>query len=356
MPVHQVLVTVAPGDAVTGAAFGLRDLLRRIDDSEIFARFIHPDLADEVHPLEEYTTRVKGPADALVYHAAIGDAYVLGFLLERREPLVLLYHNITPAEHFAALDPTFAQLLTAGRGDLLALRERVALPLAVSAFNAAELVSLGYEDVRVAPLPVDAAGLSEVEPDAATLRRLRDQVGGPIVLFVGQLLPHKRPDLLLQAHHVLRTYLVPEAHLVLVGRARQARYRRGLEMFIEELALDAHITGWVTGGALVALYRAAACFVTMSEHEGFCVPLLEAMALDVPVVARDFAAVPETMGGAGVLLPAEEAPVLAAEAISQVLSDDGLRAELIRRGRRRVEAFRRESTDAVFLSHLEAVL
>ena len=133
-----------------------------------------------------------------------------------------------------------------------------------------------------------------------------DNLDGPLVLFVGQLLPHKRPDLLLQAYHVLTTYLMPDAHLVLLGPARLERYHRGLQTLAAELNLHrAQITGWLTREQLAAYYRRADVFATMSEHEGVCVPLLEAMSFDVPVVARAYGAIPETMGDAGLLLPPE---------------------------------------------------
>ncbi len=182
------------------------------------------------------------------------------------------------------------------------------LALAVSAYNARELEALGYRDVRISPLPVDVAALCALKPDAATVQAL-GELDGPLVLYVGQLLPHKRPDLLLQAYHVLTTYLRPDAHLALLGPARLEAYHKALQTFSSELNLNqAKMTGWLTPEQLAAYYAKADLFVTMSEHEGFCVPLLEAMAFDVPVVARAFGAIPDTMGDAGLLLPPGEDP------------------------------------------------
>jgi len=180
-----------------------------------------------------------------------------------------------------------------------------------------------------------------------------ESLDGPLVLFVGQLLPHKRPDLLLHAYHILTTYLMPEAHLVLLGPARLERYQRALQTLATELNLHrARIPGWVTREQLAAYYRRAAVFVTMSEHEGVCVPLLEAMSFGVPVVARAYGAIPETMGDAGLLLPAGDDPFLVAEAIAEVLRSDGLRTELVRRGRERLGCFDVEIARATFLRHL----
>ena len=183
-----------------------------------------------------------------------------------------------------------------------------------------------------------------------------EEFDGPIVLYVGQLLPHKRPDLLLQAYHVLTTYLLPEAHLVLLGPGRNERYHRALVTLAAEMNLHrARIPGWLTPEQLAAYYRRADVFATMSEHEGVCVPLLEAMSFDLPVVARAFGAIPETMGDAGLLLPGEEDPIFVAEALAELLASPPLRSEYIRRGRRRLARFDMSAAHATFLGHLTSV-
>ena len=358
MEIHQIVVAASPGDAVTNSALGLRDLLRRIGPSEIFAHYVHDDLEGDVGRLHQYATRPGSATgrNLLIYHASIGEPAVLSFLLERRERLVLVYHNITPAEYFAELDPAFAGLLAGGRADLVALRERVALALAVSAYNAAELEALGYADVRLSPLIVDVARLRGLESDPATEAFLAEHLGGPLVLFVGQLLPHKRPDLLLQAYHVLVTYLVPDAYMALVGHCPLAGYGRILEAFRLQLNLHrAWVPGRVGDAGLATFFRAATVFVTLSEHEGVCVPALEAMAFGVPVVTRRYAAIPETLGGAGLLLPPGDDPVLVAEALAEVIGDESLRRGLTALGQQRCAEVDPEAARATFLAHLSAV-
>jgi glycosyltransferase involved in cell wall biosynthesis len=355
MEIHQIVVSASAGDAVTNAALGFQEVLQRVGPSGVFARYIDPRLEGKVFRLGVYEACAQ-PDDLLIYHVSIGEPEVVQFLLGRRERLVLVYHNITPPEYFAALDPAFAGLLACGRSELVLLQERTEMALAVSAYNARELENLGYQDVRVSPLPVDVGPLQAVDPDAATVAAL-DALDGPLVLFVGQLLPHKRPDLLLHAYHVLTTYLMPNAHLVLLGPGRLEPYHRALQTLAIELNLHrAQIPGWVTREQLAAYYRRADVFVTMSEHEGVCVPLLEAMSFDVPVVARAYGAVPETMGDAGLLLPADDDPLLVAEALAELLTSDGLRADLVRRGRERLTQFDVESARATFLGHLVDLL
>lgn len=354
MEIHQIVVAASPGDAVTNAALGFQQLLQRVGPSMVYARYIDPRLDGQIFPLDVYEGGAN-PDDLLVYHVSIGEPEVVQFLLGRPERLVLVYHNITPPEYFAALDPAFAGLLVGGRSELVLLRERAELALAVSAYNARELESLGYPDVRVSPLPLDIGALHAVPPDPATEAQLR-ALTGPVVLFVGQLLPHKRPDLLLQAFHVFTTYLCRDAHLVLLGPARIERYGKALRTFATELNLpQVRIPGWLRPEELAAYYRRADVFVTMSEHEGVCVPLLEAMSFNVPVLARAYGAIPETMNDAGLLLPPDADATLVAEAIAEVLCDDRLRQELVERGRRRVGQFDVHAAQASFLRHLAAV-
>jgi glycosyltransferase involved in cell wall biosynthesis len=355
MEIHQIIVSASPGDAVTDAAFAYQEILQRVGPSGVFARYIDPRLEGRVFPLSVYEACAQ-PDDLLLYHVSIGEPEVVQFLLARPERLILVYHNITPARYFAALDPAFAGLLACGRSELALLRDRTEMAFAVSEFNARELQALGYRDVRVSPLPIETDSLHSVEPDPATTASLA-ALDGPLILFVGQLLPHKRPDLLLQAYHVLTTYLQPQAHLVLLGPARNERYHHALHALAKQLNLNrAQIPGWVTREQLAAHYRHADVFTTMSEHEGVCVPLLEAMSFDVPIVARRFGAIPETMGDAGLLLPADDDPVLIAEAIAEMLTPNGLRSTFIQRGRERLAGFDVDRARATFLGHLLQVV
>lgn len=359
MELHQVLVSASPGDAITNEAFEIRELLRESGPSEIFARYIDPRLSEAVFPLPAYVEG-RGNAtqdDVIFFHASIGQAEVHSFLLDRAERLVLIYHNISPAKSFRSHDPEFAELLDQGRVELQSLAHRASVALADSAFNAGELEALGYRDVRVSPLIVDFDRLTSIEPAPGMVRHFEEHVDGPVVLFVGQLLPHKRPDLLIQAHHVLATYHIPESFLLLVGWARLPTYRAALQTLIEELNLTrAWISESVTDEEMAAFYRRADAFVTLSEHEGFCAPALEAMAFDLPVIARRRGAVPETMGDAGLLLPADDDPILAAEAIAEILTDAKLSSQLVARGRERLKDFDPEVSRATFRKHLAAIL
>jgi glycosyltransferase involved in cell wall biosynthesis len=355
--IHQVLVSAGSADATTNAALELRDQLRELGPSEIFARHIDPGLIGEVRWLAEFPRASRRPhADLIVYHASIGEPAVFSFLSERPEPLALVYHNITPPEFFVRYDSTFASLLEAGRYEVARLAERTVVAVAASEFNAADLRSMGYRKVEVAPLRVDPARLRAVPADRATESVLAS-IDGPVLLFVGQVMPHKRHDWLLAAFHALVTYTEPESHLFMVGPARLAPFRQAVELFAAELRLrHARLTGPVSLEELAAYFRRADVFVTASEHEGFCVPLLEAMTFDVPVMARAHAAVPETLGGAGLLLDKEDSPLVAAEAVSAIVGDGSLRQALIDGGRERLSAVEDQGSRHEILGHLSAVI
>ena len=358
MQVHQVLVTATPGDAITNSALELRNLLRRFGPSDVFTLNIHPDVASEVVPLADYDRRRASydHDDVLLFHASIGEPGVFSFINERPERIVLVYHNISPSQPFLPYDPAFAGLLEAGRQELAALRDRVVLALADSQYNADELLELGYRDVRVSRLIIDTERMRTIEPDQQVTEWLQS-IEGPVLLFVGQILPHKRPDLLLKAFHVLVTYLCPEAHLLIVGTNRIPAYAQALESFRRELNLgSASFRGAQSEPSWAAHYRRADAFVTASEHEGFLVPAVESMAFGVPLVARSHAAIPETVGDAGVLLPPDEDPVLMAEAIAEVVSDRALRDDVVRRGVARLPEFDPERARAQVLEHLLSIL
>lgn len=358
MELHQVIVSASPGDAVTNQALELRTLLRRIGPSEIYARFLDPALANDILPLTSYVDAPSSRHDRiLIYHASIGQADVVSFLLERNDPLVLVYHNITPAQFFLPYDVGFARLLSEGRAELSLLRDRVTLPLAVSRYNALELETIGYRDVQVSPPIVDVEALRGAQPHDATAQHLDQEDRWPLLLFVGQLLPHKRPDLLLQAYYVLVTYLIPEARLAVIGSPRLPGYERALRSFLQETNLpNAWLCGGVSQPELIAYFQRADLFVTASEHEGFCIPLVEAMAFEKPIVARDFAAIPETMDGAGVLLPADAGPIMLAEAMAEVIEDRTLAGDLARRSGERAERFDADTARRTFLEHLAAAI
>jgi glycosyltransferase involved in cell wall biosynthesis len=355
MNIDQIVVGASVGDAVTESALRIRDALSPLVDSAVYALHVDPRLEGHVGNVSRYPLpRHRSAEDVIIYHVSIGDDRLTDFVLSRGERLVLIYHNITPSSYFAHVDAEFSSLLDRGRRQLPALLERADAVLADSEFNASELRALGCDSVVVSPPPINLTRLLDVEPDPGIVERVTSRTGA-LVLFVGQLLPHKRPDLLLGAHHLLTTNYAGDSLLAIAGPDRNARYRDALRRYVDETAM--HDTVWITGelteAQLAALYRQADVLVTASEHEGFCVPVVEAFHFGLPVVARACGAIPETAGDAALLLPPDCSHAAhLAEAIRRVLVDDALRSDLIRRGH---ERSRRYSLDRTLAGTLRVI-
>ncbi|MCC6226235.1 MAG: glycosyltransferase [Microthrixaceae bacterium] len=349
MRINQVLAGAAAGDAITRIALNTRALLRRYGDSEVFAHHIDPSVGQVIRPL---TQLPEGDSnDIVLLRASIGDEEIGRVLASRAERIVVGYHNITPPEFFDSVDPGFAMLLREGRTQLRSLAPRVSAAFADSTFNAQDLISLGYSDVEVVPPLLDPSHLLAQPPAPGFALEIRRRAPAELILFVGQMLPHKRPHLLVAAHHLLTSHHLPDAALVMVGTPRSPSYASALSSFVATLNLPrVWFTGPIDDHELAELYRRADVFVTATSHEGFCVPLLEAMAASVPVVATDAGAIPETAGDAALLLD-DAHPAMLAEALAMVLHDRR-RGAMALAGRQRAAALSLENAERRFVEFL----
>jgi glycosyltransferase involved in cell wall biosynthesis len=354
MRIDQVLVGASPGDAITESALATRDALRASLPSEVYAYHRDARLHDEVRHLDDLPPSTD--ADVVVLHVSIGEPKVVDLVLRRSVRLVLAYHNITPAEHFQVLDPAFAAMLRGGRRLLHPLAQRAIGAIADSTFNADELRALGMTNVEVAPPVLNLDRLADVEPDAEVLDAI-ERFDAPFVLWVGQMLPHKRPELAIEAHHLLNVNDDSAVRLVLAGPHRQTDFASAVTRHVQSLNLPTvWMTGEVSDAQLSAFYRRASLLLVTSDHEGFCVPLAEAFSFGLPVVARGAGAIPETAGGAALVLAADAGAAEVSEAVAAVLRSPTLRAELAARGRRRSGELSSERTLERSLRALSRVL
>lgn len=331
--VHQLVPVLAGADAIGSHTLQLRSALRAAGfESDVFAEVVHDDVRGEARPVGQLGRRSS--ADLLVYQCSTGTG-LTDWLLSRPEPLAVDYHNITPASFFERWDPEAALSMRRARADLRRLAPRTDLALADSAYNAAELEAEGFSPVVVAPPLLDLAGVA-ARPDPATAAVLRRVRQGAHWLFVGRLAPNKCQHDLVAALAAARRLHDPGARLTLVGSTTSELYRDAVESLADELGVAGAvtITDRVRADQLAAYYADADVFVCMSEHEGFCVPVVEAMEAGVPVVAYAATAVPETLAGAGVLVD-EKDPVLVATAVHRLVGDPVRRAEVVDAGKRR---------------------
>jgi L-malate glycosyltransferase len=337
--VDQVIPSLASRDAIGAHTRTLRDALRADGiESDIYYGNCTPDVAHEGRPL--VALGKTQPGRWLLYQSSIGSP-VYDVLAARSEPKLVNYHNITPAALLTEWEPAVGYEVALGRSQLERLAGESRLAVADSAFNEWELHQAGYRETAVVPLLIDMRATGE-PPDAALAARLGEAkaAGGADLLYVGKISPHKAPHDLVKMLSVYRRLYDPKARLHLVGSPLGERYGPALAAFVDRLGLaDAvHVTGSVTPGELEAYFATADVYVCASDHEGFCVPLVEAMGHRVPVVAYGVTAVPETVGGAGLLLEDKE-PLRFAAAVHRVVEDAGLRAALLRAADERVEHF-----------------
>jgi L-malate glycosyltransferase len=318
--VHQVLSGAGPHDAVTNQALAFRRLFGAWgwEGSDVAAG-IDPRVGRAVAPL---ATLAPQPGDTLLIHYSAYAPRLRG-VLELPHRKVLLSHNVTPARWFWDYEPRIAIQCALGRQQLPEYAARCDVVAGVSAFNAAELGS----DV-VIPILFDPAGLGA--PRAAP------PAGPPTLLFVGRLAPHKRQDELIRLVALLRRNGVPDARLVLVGEPMKPWYLEALRELAEQLAPGAvTFRHGLEAEELAGAYRAAHAFVCLSEHEGFCIPLLEAFHLGVPVISRPAGGIPEVAGDAALLVADRDLAVVA-ELCRVLLDDAALQARLVAAGRERL--------------------
>lgn len=332
--VHQLVPSFAPRNAIGNHTLQVQSLLRELGhESEIYVGDASREVAHLTRPYRE----LRGGAGTwLLYQLSTGSP-IAEWLLGRPEPKLVNYHNMTPASLFGPWEPHVGVELQAGRRQIADLAPVTELAIAVSAYNEAELQAAGYRQTAVVPILLDTASFDRVVDDR-TVERL--QADGTTWLFVGRLAPNKAQHDLLKALKAYREVYDPKAHLRLIGGSSSHAYSTAVTSYVSALGLDGavEIAGDVGDAELAAHYRAADVFVSASDHEGFCIPLLEAMHHGLPIVAYGSSAIPETLGGAGLCLPSK-APLTLATAVHRVASDPALREAMVAAGTRRLADF-----------------
>ncbi len=334
--IDQALPTFSYGDAIGNHVLALRALLRSAGaTSEIFTIACHPRVRQESREWRAYEA-VDGPGNVCILHFSIGTPMATAFT-RLRSRRVLIYHNITPAEFARGVNRRMERECRMGREQLATLAGRTELAIGVSEYNRRELEEMGFSPTAVLPVIVDFADHDRQGPVPELERRWGD--GRTNVLHVGRSAPNKRLEDVVRSFHVYRR-IDPKSRLLLVGTdAGLENYSAAVRELVARLGTpDVHFVGHVDFRELCALYRIADLYLAMSEHEGFCVPLLEAMHFGVPIVAFAAGAVPETLGGAGLLVREKRYDEIA-EMMHLAVSDRALRERLKAAGRERLGRF-----------------
>ncbi len=334
--IHHFVPVLHRGDAVGRHTLRLRDATRRRGfRSEIFVDTVDDETAGETLPVLTYGARAE-TGDVVVYQFATASA-MAPWLAGRSETLVVNYHNVTPPELMAPWDNHLALGQLRAQGDLRLLAPRTAVAVADSAFNEAHLAAAGFARTAVvspsAALETTTGRTGEDRSGAAAPR------SGARWLAVGRVSPNKALESTVAALAVARAAGDSDATLRVIGKPATDAYATALRRYVAELGLHGAVefAGHASDATVATAYAEADVLVVTSEHEGFCVPVVEAMASGLPVVAFDQGAVPEVLGGAGVLV-SDKDPYALAQGIAALLGDSARRRELVAAGRRRVAA------------------
>lgn len=324
--IHQVLATLGYGDAIGHEVLGIQRVLRSAGyESDIFVDTADPRLEDLTRDFRELVD-VSRPDNILIHHFSIGSkASRVAYALPDR--MVLVYHNITPPEYFADIHKLLVRQCYHGRRELGAYVDRCDLALGDSEFNRQELEALGFPRTGVLPVVPDFSHL-DGPPNGLLADTFDDEWTN--IVFVGRVIPNKRIENLIRFFAAYKTRYNPRSRLLIVGSSGGfERYLVMLHDLVGRLRLpDVHFSGHVSNEELIAYYDVADVFLCASEHEGFCVPLMEAFYKRIPVLAWARTAVPATMDGAGILYD-EADPEQVAALIDLIVSDSALQDRVI---------------------------
>ncbi|HEY4928986.1 MAG TPA: glycosyltransferase family 4 protein [Acidimicrobiales bacterium] len=352
--IHLFVPMLHVRDAVGEHTRTLRDLLVADGvECRIYIETPDEDTVDETRPYLEYEDDAL-PGDVLVYQMATRSTMVK-WLRDRPEPVVVNYHSLTPFTYFAPWNNWIARHQVEATLELRALSSTAALGIGVSEFDAGELRASGYQEVAV--IPVANVRFPPTPADPATVAALARRAGdGPRWLSVGRLAPNKAHEDTIAALFVARATTSPGARLTIVGSPTEPNYARALQRYATRLGIARSVdfVSRISDAELSAHYASADVLVMLSEHEGFGVPLVEAMSHGLPVVAYASGAVPEVVGDAGVLLEAK-GPRRVAEMVAALLGDEARREVLVARGRSRPHELGLERSGSDLMAALRAI-
>lgn len=342
MKVIQILPTISYGDAVSNDTLALDKIIKSMGiDTEIYAETIGKNLpAKKIQNIKNISEN-----DIIIYHMSTGTE--LNFLINRfvcRK--IMIYHNITPPEFFRPYSREAFALTNYGYKGLEFLKDTFNLCLADSEYNKSQLIEYGYKcPIKVRPVLIPFKDYQKA-PDQYIINKYSDKWTN--IIFVGRIAPNKKQEDIIKSFYYYKK-INPESRLILVGSwAGMENYYNRLKKYVSALELnDVIFTGHITFDKILAYYQIADIFLCMSQHEGFCVPLVESMFFNVPVIALNSCAVPDTLSESGVLLP-DNNPVYTAEIISRIINDSSFRNDVLRKQKKRLSDFSYKKTGNLF--------
>lgn len=351
MKIYQLLPTLSFGDAVSNDTLALEKVIRKMGyKTEIFAESIDPRLPKGSARFVEKLPKLNDK-DIILYHLSTGTK-LNHKLAKMRCRKIVVYHNITPPQFFEEYSIKAAQLCQSGLEGAAYLSDKVDYCLAVSEYNKQDLLAMGYKcPIDVLPILIPF-GDYEKTPSQKVIDRYSD--GYTNLIFTGRIAPNKSQEDVIRAFYDYKKFYNPKSRLILVGAHNgMERYYHRLKSYINALELDDVIfPGHIKFDEILAYYKIADVFLCQSEHEGFCVPLVEAMYFDVPVVAFDSSAICGTLGQGGLVLKDKD-PVETAGVINRVVTDNALKEQVLRLQRERLKDFDNQVIEQQFITYMQ---
>jgi glycosyltransferase involved in cell wall biosynthesis len=352
MNVHQFATSLSYGDAISDEMLEIQSALReKGHNSEIFIRFYEPRMAKHIHDFREYKT-YSAPDNVVIFHFSIGSP-VSKMFFRIPDKKIMIYHNITPYDYFLDFHRILTRECYKGRLEIKLFVDKVNLALGDSEYNRKELEKLGYPNTGILPLLLNLDKFDS--PGDPVVHRIYDN-GKWTMLFVGRVIPNKKFEDVIKVFTLYKKFYNPNSQLILAGDYRgMERYYFALQGLIDRLEIqDVHLTGHVDFRELVSYFNLADVYLSMSEHEGFGVPLLEAFHNRIPVVAFNVGAVEETMNGGGVLI-AEKEFLQTATFLDKIHKDKTFRDNIIAEQLQALKKYSRENVSQILMSHVEKV-
>ncbi len=352
MEVHQFATSLSYGDAISDEMIEIRGVLRNKGyRSEIFTRYFHPRMAGQRRDYREYK-KLSSPENVVIFHFSIGSP-VSKMFFRVPDRKIMIYHNITPHEFFVDSHRILTRECYRGRLELRLFVDKVDLALGDSDFNRRELEAAGYARTGVLPVLLD---FSKFDGKGDPVRQRLLAEDKTTLLFVGRAIPNKKFEDVIKVYYFYKKYFNPDSRLILAGEYRGTeRYLAGLQELVQRLSLqDVHFTGHIEFPELLACFEVADIYLSLSEHEGFGVPILEAFYKRIPVIGYKAGAVAETMNGSGVLLLEKDFFRIAA-LIDVLQRNDGLRQAIIKGQLQALEKYSHENVNRILLSYLREV-
>jgi len=348
--INQLLPTVSYGDAVSNSAIAISKVLDKMGiKNAIYAENVHPKMKQYVKPA------INIPKNQpVIFHMSIGSESA-NWIPDFKDKKIMIYHNITPPQYFIGYNPVGEQLCRDGIDQLHALKDQFDYVFADSEFNRQELEEIGYSNTAVIPLIINFDEYRS-KPCIRTVKKYKADEDYVNFLFVGRIAPNKKQEDIIKTFYYYNKFVNSKSRLFLVGSYNgMERYFNELKALVDALKLaDVIFTGHIPFNQILAYYHLSDVFLCMSEHEGFCVPIVEAMLFDLPIIAYRSSAVPATLGNAGFVVSEKNYKAIA-ELIHIVLNDQAILERLSFNRKARLQELSPERTEKIFMDKIKTI-